>query len=75
MSLWLLLVLGFLTTLALGIGVINRIFPPSPPPPEKRGSEGTARAREDDLPPVDGCRGAVIDHVTDQRHEPRPPIL
>lgn len=27
MNLWLLLVLGFLTTLALGIGVINRIFP------------------------------------------------
>lgn len=37
MNLWLLLALGLLTTLALGIGVINRIFPPSPPPPEKRG--------------------------------------
>lgn len=43
MNLWLLLALGLLTTLALGIGVINRIFPPSPPPLEK-GRDGGDRA-------------------------------
>lgn len=36
MSLWLLPALGSLTTLALGVWIINRIFPPGPPRPEKR---------------------------------------
>lgn len=61
MSLWLLLALGVLTTLTLGIGIINSIFPSGPPPLEK-GRGDRAGCPTSNVSPVGRSKGGKMGH-------------